>query len=89
MVEDVCLLPGARRNRPLPLLLPHHVEIEDRKVVIALPVVRLATYKLLVSVDAIVGLEHLATTVADKQMDNGCQILCWLCVGNRDRQGLI
>ena len=31
-----------------------------------LPVVRLATKKLLVSVDAVVGLELLATTLADK-----------------------
>ena len=34
----------------------------------ALPVVRLATHKLLVSVDAVVGLELLATTLADKHM---------------------
>ena len=34
----------------------------------ALPVVRLATKKLLVSVDAVVGLELLATTLADKHM---------------------
>ena len=32
----------------------------------ALPVVRLATKKLLVSVDAVVGLELLVTTLADK-----------------------
>ena len=34
----------------------------------ALPVVRLATHKLLVTVDAVVGLELLATTLADKHM---------------------
>ena len=34
----------------------------------ALPVVRLATHKLLVSVDAVVGLKFLATTLADKHM---------------------
>ena len=34
----------------------------------ALPVVRLATKKLLVSVDAVVGLELLVTTLADKHM---------------------
>ena len=28
-VEDVCPLPGAGQNRPLPLLLPQHVQIED------------------------------------------------------------
>ena len=34
----------------------------------ALPVVRLATHKLLVTVDAVVGLELLATTLADKNV---------------------
>ena len=34
----------------------------------ALPVVRLPTHKLLVSVDDINGLEHLVTTFADKHM---------------------
>ena len=34
----------------------------------ALPVVRLATQKLFVSVDDVVGLELLATALADKQM---------------------
>ena len=34
----------------------------------ALPVVGLATHKLLVSVDDVVGLELLATTLADKYM---------------------
>ena len=29
MVEDVCLLPGAGQNRPFPLLLPSHNQIED------------------------------------------------------------
>ena len=36
----------------------------------ALPVVRLSTQKLLVSVDAVVGVELLATTHADKHMAN-------------------
>ena len=36
----------------------------------ALPVVRLDTHKLLVSVDDVVGLKHLATTLADKQIAN-------------------
>ena len=40
-----------------------HVEVEN-----ALPVMRLATKKLLVSVDAVVGLEIFATTLADKHM---------------------
>ena len=75
MVEDVCPLPGAGQNRPLPLLLPPHVQIEDDlldggpcKVAKALHVVRLAKHKLLVTVDAVVGLELLATTLADKHM---------------------
>ena len=33
-----------------------------------LPVVRLATHKLIVSVDAVVGVELLATTLADKHI---------------------
>ena len=40
------------------------------KVAKALPVVRLATHKLLVSVDAIFGLELLATTLADRHIAN-------------------
>ena len=66
MVQYVCPLPGAGQNCPLPLLLPltfrlrmicsmvvlaKHEEVEK-----ALPVARLATHKLLVSVDAVVGL---------------------------------
>ena len=38
------------------------------EVVKALTVARLVTHKLLASVDAIVGLELLATTLADKHM---------------------
>ena len=45
------------------VVLAPHGEVEK-----ALPVVRLSTYKLLVSVDAVVGLEVLATTLADKHM---------------------
>ena len=36
----------------------------------AFPVARIATHKLIVSVDAIVGLELLAPTLADKHMAN-------------------
>ena len=43
--------------------LAPHGEVEK-----ALPVVRLATKKLLVSVDAVVGLELFAITLADKHM---------------------
>ena len=78
MVADVCPLPGTGQNLPLPLLLPLRfrsrmissmvVNAPHGKVAKSLPVVRLATNKLLVSVDAVVGLEHLVTTVADKPM---------------------
>ena len=64
MVEDVCLLPGAGQNCPFPLLpsCPHG------EVAKALPVVMLETKKLCVSVDALVGLKRLATTLEDKHM---------------------
>ena len=39
-----------------------------RTVATTLPVVRLATHKLFVSVDAVVGVELLTTTVAGKHM---------------------
>ena len=29
VVEDVCPLPGTGQNRPLPLLLPPHIQIKD------------------------------------------------------------
>ena len=59
MVEDVCPLPGAGQNCPFPLLpLAPHGEIAK-----ALPVVRVETKKLCVSIDAVVGLELLATTL--------------------------
>ena len=41
-------------------------------------VVRLATHKLLVSVDAVVGLKLLATTLAENTLLLCGQILCWL-----------
>ena len=64
MVEDVCPLSGAGQNHTFPLcpLAPHG------EVAKALPVGRLATKNLLVSVDAVAGLELLATTLADKHM---------------------
>ena len=78
MVEDVCPFPGAGQNCPLPLLLPitfrlrtifpimvlaSHVEVAK-----TLTVARLATHKLIVPVDGVVGLELLATTLADKHI---------------------
>ena len=46
------------------VVLAPHGEVEN-----ALPdVARFATHKLLLSVDAVVGLEFLATTLADKHM---------------------
>ena len=59
MGEDVCPLPGVAQDHPFPLL-PLCLYGEVAK---ALPVVRL-----LVSVDAVVGLEILVTTLADKRM---------------------
>ena len=51
------------------------------KVAKALPCERLATHKLLVSDDALVSLELLATTLADKHMANVLQncvlVRCW------------
>ena len=38
------------------------------KVEKALPVVRLSTHKLLASIDSVVGVELLATTLVDKHM---------------------
>ena len=62
-VKDVYPLPGAGQNRPLPLLLPPHVQIEDDLLIGGpcptwrseknLCVVRLATHKLIASVDAV------------------------------------
>ena len=51
------------RMLSLMLVLAPHGEVAK-----ALPVVRLATHKLIVSVDAVVGIELLATTLADKHM---------------------
>ena len=48
---------------------PSHGEVAK-----ALPVVRLETKKLLVSLHAVFGLELLATTLADKHMATA---LCW------------
>ena len=62
MVENVCPLPWAGQNC-LFYPLAFHVEVAN-----ALPVMRLATKKLLVSVDSVVGLEPLATTLTDTHM---------------------
>ena len=68
-VEDVGLLLGSGQNHPLPLLLPQHVQIEDDLLNGGpCPVVRLAPHKLIVSVDAVVGVELLATTLAGKHI---------------------
>ena len=52
MEEDACPLPGPGPNLPPPLLLPPHVQIEDD----------------LVSVDDVVVLELLGTTLAEKHI---------------------
>ena len=55
------------------VVLPPHGEVAK-----ALHVVRLTTHKLIVSGDAVVGVELLATTLAGKAWPLCCQILCWL-----------
>ena len=77
-VEDVCPHPGDGQNRSLLLLLPSHVQIEDdllnggpcpsQRSGKTLPLVRLAPHKLIVSLDAVVRVEVLATTLADKHI---------------------
>ena len=66
MVEDICPLPGTGQNRPSPLFPPCPTWRKKKKT---LPAVRLATKKLLLSVEAVVRLELLAKTLADKHMD--------------------
>ena len=51
-----------RMISPMVVLAPHG------EVVRTLPVVRIATHKLIVSVDAVFGVELLATTLAGKHM---------------------
>ena len=73
---DVCPLSGAGQYRSLPFLLPptFGLRMISSMVVLAphgevaktLPVVRLATHKLIVSVYAVVGVELLATTLGGK-----------------------
>ena len=62
MIEDVCPLPGTGQNRPFPLL-PTCPTVAK-----SLPVLRLETKKLLLSVDDVVGPELLATTIANKHL---------------------
>ena len=59
------------------VLSPH------REDTIALPVMRFAPHKLVVSVHVVVGVKLLATTLANKHTTTAlcCQSLCWLCVG--------
>ena len=58
------------------------------KVAKALPCERLATHKLLVSDDALVSLELLATNLADKHMPNVLQncvlVRCWQILESLD-----
>ena len=83
MVKNVCPLPGEGQNHPLPLLLPHHLQLEDDfhdgglhlvalallgEVAKVLPVARPARHNLLVSIHAVVGLILFVTTLADKHM---------------------
>ena len=66
LVEDVCPLPGAGQIHTFPLLPP----APHAKVARSPPVVRLATKKLVIYVDAVVGLKLLAATLVDKHIAN-------------------
>ena len=63
------------------VVLAPHGEVEK-----ALPVVRLATHKLVVSVDAVVWVELLATALADQHMatvlPNFVLVRCWYNLEN-------
>ena len=67
LVEDTCLLPESEQNHTLSFFLPITVKLRIISLMVSLP----QKEKLLVSVDAIVGVELLATTLADKHMANG------------------
>ena len=76
MMAGKTLMSG--QNRSILLLLSPHIQIEDDLLNamqcngggsgITLSVVRLVTHKLIVSVDAVVGVEILAITLAGKHM---------------------
>ena len=65
LVEDSCLLPEAGRNHALSFLL-----LITFRLRISLMVILAPQGELLVSVNANVGVELLATTLADKLMAN-------------------
>ena len=65
LVEDSCLLPEAGRNHPLSFLL-----LITFRLRISLMAILAPQGELLVSVNANVGVELLATTLADKHMAN-------------------
>ena len=64
MEKNICPLPGVGQNSPFSLLPACHTW----KVAKAFLVVMLATKKLCMSVVAVVGVELIATTLADKHM---------------------
>ena len=83
MVKNVDPLPGEGQKHPLPLLLPHHLQLEDNfhdgglhlvalallgEVAKVLPVARPAQHNLLVSIHAVGGLLLFVTTLAAKHM---------------------
>ena len=49
-----------------------------KEVAKTLPVVRLATHKLIMSIDPVVGVELLSTTLAGKHITSVLPNLCWL-----------
>ena len=83
MVEDVCPLPGAGQNRPLPLLLPPQVQIEDDLLNGEFAKALEACHNnLLVSVGAVfLGLNFLPQTLQTNTWPLCCPILFWLSVG--------
>ena len=89
-VKDVCLIPGSGQNRPFSFLLPPIVQIEEYilksgfsphgEVAKAFLVVRLVTCELFMTIDAVVGIQLLATTLADKHMTTVLPTLCWISI---------
>ena len=81
MVEDVCPLPEADKNCPLPLLLGddflNRGPCPTRRGCKKPSCGKACHTQIIVSVYDVVGLELLATTIADKKWPLCCQILCW------------
>ena len=68
MVRTVLFLSSSPLTFRLKIISSMVVRAPHGEVAKAIPVVWLATHKLCVSVDAVVGVELLATSIADKHM---------------------